>query len=225
MGASTTTSQLAVDFVALTTGAETGGSTIDSYHLQWDQGSGSWENLFGEDGSYQLLTTYLVTSGVAGGSGYRFKVRAHNTHGWGEYSEEALVYATDTPGQPDTVTTALATSDIQISWTEPLNNYESIDAYRVVIQSSTSSFEEETTYCDGSLAAVMDALSCLIPVSALTVSPFTLSAGDIVVAKVQAHNGRGWGSLSDPNTAGAVIITVPHTMDPPVRVAATTTIS
>jgi hypothetical protein len=33
MGASTTTSQLEVDFVALTTGAETGGSTIDSYHL------------------------------------------------------------------------------------------------------------------------------------------------------------------------------------------------
>jgi hypothetical protein len=71
----------------------------------------------------------------------------------------------------------------------------------------------------------MDALSCLIPVSALTVSPFTLSAGDVVVAKVQAHNGRGWGSLSAPNTAGAVIITVPHTMDPPVRAAATTTIS
>jgi hypothetical protein len=95
----------------------------------------------------------------------------------------------------------------------------------VVIETSDGTYEEEATYCDGSLDAVMDALACLIPVSALTVSPFSLSAGDVVVAKVQAHNGRGWGSLSVENTAGAVIITVPHTMDAPARDSATTTIS
>jgi hypothetical protein len=72
MGSDTTTTQLAVDFVALTSGADTGGSTIDSYNLQWDQGTGAWVDLFGEDGAYQLLTTYTVTSGVTGGSAYRF---------------------------------------------------------------------------------------------------------------------------------------------------------
>jgi hypothetical protein len=94
-----------------------------------------------------------------------------------------------------------------------------------VIEGSGGVFEEETTYCDGSLEAVIDALACLIPVSALTASPFSLSAGAVVVAKVQAQNGRGWGALSEANTAGGVIITVPHTMDAPARVDSTTTIS
>ena len=36
-------------------------------------------------------------------------------------------------------------------------------------------------------------------------------------------NGRGWGPLSEANSAGAVIITVPHTMAAPVRDSSTTT--
>ena len=136
-----------------------------------------------------------------------------------------MVYATSAPGQPAPVATAQATGDIQISWTEPLNNYESIDAYRVVLQASGGTFEEEASFCDGSQQSVMDTLACLIPVSALTESPFSLSAGAIVIARVQAHNGRGWGPLSEANTGGAVIITVPHTMASPLRDSSTTTIS
>ena len=223
MGSATTTTEVAVDFAALSPGAETGGSAVESYHLQWDQGTGAWADLFGEDGAYQLLTDYLVTSGIAGGADYRFRVRARNTHGWGLWSEEALIYATSVPAQPDPVTTAQATGDVQLSWTEPLNNYESIDAYRVVLQTAGATFEEAASFCDASQAAVMDALACLIPVSALTAAPFSLSAGAYVIAKVQAHNGRGWGPLSDANAGGAVIITVPHTMDAPVRDSTTTT--
>ena len=214
---------MAVDFVALSPGAETGGSAIQSYHLQWDQGTGTWTDLFGEEGAYQLLTEYMVTSGIAGGADYRFRVRARNTHGWGVWSEEALIYATSVPDQPDPVQTTPATGDVQISWTEPLNNYESIVAYRVVLETAGGTFEEESAFCDGSQPAVMDALACLIPVSALTAAPFSLSAGAVVIAKVQARNGRGWGPLSEANSAGAVIITVPHTMAAPVRDSSTTT--
>jgi hypothetical protein len=46
-------------------------------------------------------------------------------------------------------------------------------------------------------------------VSTLIASPYSLTAGTLVIAKVQAHNKRGWSDLSDANTAGAIIKTVP----------------
>ena len=61
-------------------------------------------------------------------------------HGWGAYSDEALIYATSTPAQPAVATTAEANEDVEIAWSEPFNNYESIDAYRVAIQTSAGSF-------------------------------------------------------------------------------------
>jgi hypothetical protein len=60
-------------------------------------------------------------------------------------------------------------------------------------------------------------LKCRIPVSVLTAAPFSLTAGNIVVAQVKAYNARGWSTLSTANTAGAVIITVPHQMATPTR--------
>ena len=94
MGDQTSTTEIQVTFTALTTDQVTGGAAIDSYNLQWDQGTGSWQDLVGQDDSYQLLTTHLVDDGVTGGSDYKFKVRAHNAHGWGLFSDIAIVYAT-----------------------------------------------------------------------------------------------------------------------------------
>jgi hypothetical protein len=104
-GPATSTTQLVVDFTALTGDQATGGAAIDSYNLQWDQGTGTWVDLVGQDGAYQLLTTYSVSSGVAGGEDYRFRVRAHNAHGWGPFSTVAVIYATSVPAQPPVATT------------------------------------------------------------------------------------------------------------------------
>ena len=147
---------------------------------------------------------------MSGGTGYRFRATAHNVHGWGPVSTEALVYATDVPAQPATVTTTASTSNIEIAWTVPFNNYESIVAYRVAVQTSTGAFEEEPISCDASSTAIMDEMACRIPVATLVAGTFSLTAGDVVVAKVQAQNARGWGPLSVANTVGAIIITVPH---------------
>jgi hypothetical protein len=217
MGSSTSTTSLHIEWLALVFGQPTGGASIDSYHLQWDQGTGAWADLVGQDGSYQLLTTHTVNSGVVGGEDYRVRVRAHNVHGWGPYSPEGIIYATSVPAQPATVTTSAATDNIKIEWTTPFNNYEALDAYRVSIKTSSGSFQTETTYCDGASPAVFGVRSCLIPVSVLTAPPFSLSAGDVVQAVVEAHNARGWGPASVENSAGAVIITVPHQMAAPVR--------
>ena len=54
-GPATSTTQIEAEWSALT-GHETGGATIDSYHLQWDAGTdqATWYDLIGEDGNYYL---------------------------------------------------------------------------------------------------------------------------------------------------------------------------
>lgn len=55
--------------------ADTGNSAILSYGLQWDSGTSgaSWINLVGYSSDY-LLTSFTISSGVAPGTTYRFKL-------------------------------------------------------------------------------------------------------------------------------------------------------
>jgi hypothetical protein len=114
---------------------------------------------------------------------------------------------------------------IEVSWTPPSSNFESIDAYRVLVKSSALSptFEEEAVNCDASTPEVMAFTRCRIPVLVLRGAQYSLTAGTVVVALVQAHNARGWGPLSAENTAGAIITTVPEKMAAPTRDSAVTT--
>ena len=84
----------------------------------------------GETGNFQLLVEKIVSTGISGGNPYRFKVEAHNIHGWSaQYSSEAIIYATSAPSQPAVMATVPANADIELQWQAPFNNYESISAY------------------------------------------------------------------------------------------------
>lgn len=77
-------------------------------------------------------------------------------------------------------------------------------------------YAEEATYCDGSLAAVVDSLSCHVPMSVLRAAPYSLVYGDLTVAKVRAANSVGWGSYSNDNGVGASVETEPIQATTPV---------
>jgi hypothetical protein len=65
------------------TGTATGGSTILSYHVEYDQaggGSGPWTEVAGST-SNSLLTTHTLTS-LQAGKMYYIRYRAKNAHGW-----------------------------------------------------------------------------------------------------------------------------------------------
>lgn len=69
--------------------------------------------------------------------------------------------------------------------------------------------------CDGSYAPIAQNTECVIPLSTLTASPFALTAGEEVFAKIVATNVKGDSDDSlDGN--GAVIITLP---DAPINLA------
>lgn len=83
--ANRTKTTISITWSALT-GTASGDSTILSYNLYWDNGSGTT--------SIQLtdsLTTSWTVSGVVSGQSYKFKVRARNIYGYGSFSNAITI--------------------------------------------------------------------------------------------------------------------------------------
>jgi uncharacterized membrane protein len=94
----TSNTQIQIEWTALTTLAQTGGSDITSYNVYWDQGSlvDEWVSLIGEGSDY-TSTSYIITTGVTEGETYTFKVRAENRWGYGAFSSVTQILAAAVP--------------------------------------------------------------------------------------------------------------------------------
>ena len=104
---------------------------------------------------------------------------------------------------------------IKIAWTAPSNNHVAIDAYQILIITSLGTYVEDTTNCNGADSLVLANMYCLVQMSVLQASPYSLILGDLIAAEVLAHNARGWSIPSLPNTSGSQIQTVPSQMAAP----------
>ena len=125
------------------------------------------------------------------------RVRAHNSHGWGEWSPTLLLKASGLPETPLPPTTSVNNENIKIEWVDPENNEEAIDKYRILIaQEDRVTFIEILDYCDGANDVIISLKACEIPISILKSAPFSLEAGEEVIAQVRAHNANGWGENS-----------------------------
>jgi hypothetical protein len=169
------------------------------------------------------LSTALIataSSGVVGGSSYLFRVRASNTHGWGDYSAELTVLASGVPDQPVAPTTVLESLDVRITWTAPGDNYGGITAYELAIADSTGAAVTENTYCDGSVSPVLYELFCKVPMAHL-VDTYGLALGDLVAASVRAYGVNGWSAWSSATATGVTIETAPAQVTAPTEGSAT----
>ena len=135
----------------LTTYTENGGSDVDSYFVEMSIDSTDvWTVIQGDEGSY-TLNLALETSGHTLGNTVNFRAKAHNIHGWGELSEPLTVVASTMPDQPEPPVISIEDLNVKISWSAPNNNYAQISSYIIKIANEAKdSFEEQTTYCDGS---------------------------------------------------------------------------
>jgi hypothetical protein len=68
-----------------------------------------------------------------------------------------------------------ATGGVTVYFTAPDANSDTITAYKIEVGHGASSWSEEATSCDGSSSAVMTAMGCTIPMSALRAAPFSLT--------------------------------------------------
>jgi len=78
--------------------AQNGGSAILGYDLWRDDGNnGDFTRIYSVD---QVLAPSYIDENVEKGKTYRYKYRARNINGWGDFSNAAYLFAADTPSQP-----------------------------------------------------------------------------------------------------------------------------
>lgn len=72
-------------------------------------------------------------------------------YGWSSsFSSILSVIASGPPSTPAAVVVLLNNLNIEIQWVAPTTNFATITAYQITIITSTSTYIEDLTYCDGS---------------------------------------------------------------------------
>ncbi len=91
-------------FVQYTAPASDGGSDIETYEVQMDDGKGGdFVSLVGGPNSTDYLKLwFLVEKNVTKGTLYRFRYRTRNSIGWSEFSDNAFILAANVPAKPPT---------------------------------------------------------------------------------------------------------------------------
>jgi len=92
-------------------------------------------------------------------------VRARNSNGFSDYSQEVEIIAASKPEAPSVVSSANVNSDILITWSDPDNNGLAITSYTIVLQKSDFTFATELMYCNGATSLIVSSRSCSIPLS------------------------------------------------------------
>ena len=164
-----------------------------------------WFDLTGFE-SYQTGLSYTNSNLVIAGKEYQVRVRAHNVHGWGPFSQITKIKSTSVPEQPQPPTTLIRNQSVKIAWVAPFDSYAALTEYTVLIaHSDLVTYSDVLTYCDGANPVTFALQACEIPLEVLMSSPFWLAPGDQVLAKVKAANSVGFSQLSEPTSSGALI--------------------
>jgi hypothetical protein len=141
-----------------------GGAAVDQYSIEM-----STDGLIFVEVANQMTSPALVTNGdVTSGSYLTFRYRAHNVHGWSDYSDEAVILAATIPDPPtslSSMSTFTATS-LTLSWAVPVNTGGLgvvIDEYMISILSHDGvNYFDVPSSCDTTNPAVTSAASCQV---------------------------------------------------------------
>lgn len=93
------------------------------------------------------------------------------------------------PTKPVAPTTSISGHNLQVIWVNPGNGGSIITSY--IIKVRTTALVYTTVTCTESNADQLSTTTCTIPITTLTVSPFSLAWGSSAYAKVTAVNVYG----------------------------------
>jgi len=112
-------------------------------------------------------------------------------YGYGPLSTVSIVRTSDVPDTQNPVITLSVLSTFVISWETPSNGGEAIDYYQPEILTPQNVFVQDAT-CTGALSF---GTSCLFN-NLYLIETYGFKVGDIVKARVRAHNKNGLGAFS-----------------------------
>lgn len=128
---------------------KTGGSVVTSYNLQYDQGTGQWLDVIGDETQLSLALQTVIRF-LSPEVQYKFRVRALNIYGWGAFSDEVTFFTSDVPLGSTSITTQIFNMNVRISWVLPFANYMPIDGYLIEIRDTTgTTYNAASLYCNG----------------------------------------------------------------------------
>lgn len=169
-------------------GTDDGGSPVIDYTISYKE----QDSIDGYEVKEGVTDTFTTVTGLTQGTTYQIKVQARNLHGLSEFSDEIEVLAAQVPDQPNTPTTTIAAEYVQISWNVPDDRGSALLGYTIYIRKSDGTFDIDVTDCNGATQEILDAASCLVPISTLRASSFQLDWGSSVYVKVAAYNVYGY---------------------------------
>lgn len=151
VGSIATDTQVTVTWSELTYGVNTGLVAITSYNLYSDSGSGG--TTYNE--IYSGLTTSYLATGLTGGLEYKFKVRATNMYGPGDYSGVLSYTPKDVPSKVAIPTVIISTTapytSVFINWDAPNSHSSAITEYDVRFLTNTGLYLQAPTSCVGTV--------------------------------------------------------------------------
>jgi hypothetical protein len=153
-----------------------GGAAINKYAVQRARVGGAWKTV-----AYPT-TRYHTASGLTNGKRYYFRIRAHNTAGWGPYSTTVNAVPRTVPSAPLSVTASPGKEMVALSWSKPLST-GGAKIYEYRVQKATNGGPWEDIAPDS---------------TALGYDAKGLTTADTYSFRVRAHNAAGW---SAPSTA------------------------
>jgi hypothetical protein len=106
-------------------------------------------------------------------------------------------------------TLSLSGQIVTTTWTAAVENGDAISQYRILFLYKNGTFIENPSLCNGADPTVRTTLSCTTNMTHLTSSPVLLVKGDLVSAKIQALNNKGWSPVSYASTSLVYALTIP----------------
>jgi hypothetical protein len=205
------TTQITLNWSAVSTSPEDGYSPVTSYNIESNQGVGTEYVLVASSS-----TTSVTLPGLNNGYTYKFKISAVNDYGEGAFSSVISVVLATIPLQMVPPVIKYSLEDVTITFVYPASGGKPITDFEIWMSSDGINFAENTNLCDGSQTTVQELAQCTMTMSQLLNQGFV--AGNIVQAKIRAYNEKGWGPISDVSNTD-ILVQVPPS--PPENLAVT----
>lgn len=144
---------------------------------------------------------------MVAGLTYNFKVESLNAFGYSVLSQPVSIFCATIPSQPTAPVTSVSTSFVTITWATPVTNGLPITSYSIYIRKGDQlTYITNNAVCDGTSALVISQTYCVLPLSTLTSTPYSLLKGYSINAYIVATNAYGSSTPSSLGNGGVIVL-------------------